>query len=245
MEPLLLDGYLTAGTKNKIFRNSCLQFFSAVPAIGVALFVYLLATARAASVLHGFLRFVDDSGGYDACWDGDDGVTEKHDDGRKDFTEERDGSDIAITNRGERDDSPVDAGGEVRELRTGESSFHHVHESTETAHEHDDEKEKHKDAVEAFLDGNEQQIAFVDELEKLENTEHTEQAQGTELADVACSREKPDDVERNGGEEIHDAEEAEDVAALAWGAPNANNVLHREDEREDVFNDGEYVLGSG
>lgn len=238
-------GCLTINPKNKIFRNSCLQFFSAVPAIGVALFVDLLATARAASVLYGFLRFVDDGGGYDACWDGDDGVTEKHDDGRKDFAEERDGSDIAITNGSERDDSPVDAGGEVRELRAGESSFHHIHESAETAHEHDDEEEKHKDAIEAFLDGNEQEIAFVDELEKLENAEHTEQAQGTELADVACAREKPDDVERDGGEEIHDAEETEDVAALAWGTPNANDVLHREDEREDVFNDGEYVLGGG
>ena len=222
-----------------------LQFLSAVPAIDVALFVDFLATARAASVLHGFLRFVDDGGGYDACWDGDDGVTEKHDDGRKDFTEERHGSDIAIANRGERDDSPVDAGGEVSELRAGESSFHHIHECADAAHEHDDEEEKHKDAVEAFLDGNEQEIAFVDELEKLENAEYTEQAQGAELADVACSREKPDYVERNGGKEIHDAEEAEDVAALAWRAPNANNVLHREDEREDVFNDGEYVLGSG
>lgn len=229
-----MDGYLTA---------EILQLFSAVPAIGVALLVHLLATARTTSVLHGLLRFVDDCGCYDACWDGDDGVTEEHDDGRKDFTEERDGSDIAITYGGERDDGPVDAGGEVGELRTRESSFHHEHKCTEAAHEHDDEKEEHKDAVEAFLDGNKQEIALVDELEKLENAEHTEQAQSTELADVACSREKPDNVERNGGKEIHDTEEAEDVAALAWRAPNANDVLHREDEREDVFNDGEYALG--
>ena len=226
-------------------KGSSSEFFSAVPAIGVTLFIYLLATARAASVLHGFLCFVDDCGGYDACWDGDDGVTEKHDDGRKDFTKERDRSDIAIANGGERDDGPIDAGGEVCELRAGESSFHHIHECAETAHKHDDEEEEHKDAIEAFLDGNEQEIALIDELEKLEDAEYTKQAQGTELADVACSRKKPDNVKRNGGEEIHNAEEAEDVAALAWRAPNANNVLHREDEREDIFNDGEYVLGSG
>ena len=214
-----------------------------MPAIGVALLVYLLATARTTSVPHGLLRFVDDCGCHDACWNSDDGVTKEHDDGRKDFTEERDGSDIAVANCGKRDDGPIDAGGEVGELRAGESSFHHEHECAKATHEHDDEEEKHKDAVEAFLDGNEQEIAFVDELEKLENAEYTEETQGTELADVACSREKPNDVERNGGEEIHDAEETEDVAALAWRAPNANNVLHREDKREDVFNDCENALG--
>ena len=224
-------------------KGSSSEFFSAVPAIGVALLVYFLATARAASVLHGFLCFVDDCGGYDACWNGDDGVTEKHDDGRKDFAEECDGGDIAIAYGGERDDGPIDAGGEVGELRAGESSFHHEHECAEAAHEYDDEEEEHKDAVEAFLNGNDQEIALIDELEKLENAEHTEQAQGTELANVACSREKPNNVERNGGEEIHNAEKAEDVAALAWRAPNANNVLHREDEREDVFSDGENALG--
>ena len=224
-------------------KGSSSEFFSAVPAIGVTLFIYLLATARAASVLHGFLCFVDDSGGYDACWNGDDGVTEEHDDGRKDFTEERDGGDIAIAYGGKRDDGPIDAGGEVGELRAWESSFHHEHECAEATHEYDDEEEEHKDAVEAFLNGNEQEIALIDELEKLENAEHTEQAQSTELANVACSREKPDNVERNGGEEIHNAEKAEDVTALAWRAPNANNVLHREDECEDVFSDGENALG--
>ena len=214
-----------------------------MPAIGVVLLVYLLATTRTTSVPYGLLRFVDDCGCYDACRDGDDGVTKEHDDGRKDFTEERDRRDIAVAHCGKCDDGPIDAGGEVGELRARESSFHHEHECAKATHEYDDEEEKHKDAVEAFLDGNEQEIAFVDELEKLENAEYTEEAQGTELADVACSREKPNDVERNCGEEIHDAEETEDVALLAWRAPNANNVLHRKDKREDVFNDGENALG--
>ena len=219
------------------------ELFSAMPAIGVSLFVHFFATARTTSVLDGVLCLVDDSGCHDTCWDGDDGVTEEHDDGRKDFAKECDRCDIAITHGGERDDSPIDAGGEVGELGAWESSFHHEHECAQAAHENYDEKEKHEDAVEAFPDGNEQEVAFVDKLEKLENAKHTEQSEGTELADVACSRENPNDVERNGGEEIHNAEKAEDVFALAWRAPNANDILHREDECEDVLNDGEYTLG--
>lgn len=61
------------------------------------------------------LALLDHRGRYDACGHGDDGVTDKHDDGGEEPADRCRRGDVAITDSGHRDDGPINAVGDIVE----------------------------------------------------------------------------------------------------------------------------------
>ena len=148
--------------------------------------VGFFVAARAATVLALAFGLVYHGGRHDTCGDSDDGITQNHDDAGKEASHEGDRGDVAITNGGEGDNRPIDAGADVGELGIGLVSFDHKHQSSHDGDEDEDEEEIDKYLPETHTDALEKQIAFVDEREELEHTENTKKSEYTQDEEVAC-----------------------------------------------------------
>ena len=176
----------------------------------------------------------DDARGYSH-----DGVAHEHDHGTEEAAYGRDGSYVAISHRGHGDDGPVDAGGDVRELRVGPAPLHHIHHRAERDGHDDHEEEEHQDFVGTEAQRLQQFVAFGQETEQFEDAEYADEAEGAQYHQVACRGEYPPQVEGQRAEQVDDAEEAQGILPGGWRAVQPAQVFQCEEEGEDVFQYGE------
>ena len=160
--------------------------------------VGFLVAARTTTILSLALGFVNHGGRDDTGWHSDDGVTENHDEGGEKASNDRDRSDIAITDGGEGDNRPVDAGAYVGELGIRLCSLNHKHQRT-----HDGDEDEHKEEIDEYLpdtelDALKQQVTFVDEGKELEHAEDADKSKHPEDEEVACGGEVRNEGEIEG-----------------------------------------------
>ena len=127
----------------RAFQAFLFQSGTAVFAIEGFKLMSVTVTARAAAFLLFFMFAYhgsrNDSGRY-----GNDGVTDEHDDGREETAGRCNGSDVPIAYCGHRDNGPVDAVGNVIELRVGHISFNHIHDRSHGGDKNEHEKKRWK-----------------------------------------------------------------------------------------------------
>ena len=160
--------------------------------------VGFLVAARTTTILSLALGFVNHGGRHDTGGHSDDGVTQNHDEGGEEASNDRDRSDVAITDSGEGDNRPVDAGADVGELGVRLCSLNHKHQRT-----HDGDENEHKEEIDEYLpdtelDALKQQVTFVDEGEELEHAEDADKSEDTQDEEVACGGEVRNEGEIEG-----------------------------------------------
>ena len=204
---------------------------------------FLVATG-ATAVLSLAFGFVNHGGGDDTCRHSDDRVTQNHDEGGKEATDKGYRSDVAITDGGEGDNRPIDAGADVGELGIGLVSFDHKHQGSHDGDEDENEEEIDEYLPETELDALKEKMTFSDESEELEHAEDADESEDSQDEEVACGREVRNEGEIEGQcrHEVDDAEETEGIIFGSWGAVESENVLDGEEEGEDIFHDGEHIL---
>ena len=158
---------------------------------------FLVAT-RTTTILSLTLGLVNHGGRYDTGGHSDDGVTQNHDEGGEEASNDRDRSDVAITDGGEGDNRPVDASANVGELGTRLCSLNHKHQCS-----HDGDEDEHKEEIDKYLpdtefDALKQQVTFVDKGEELEHAEDADKSEHPEDEEVACGGEVRNEGEIEG-----------------------------------------------
>ena len=148
--------------------------------------VGFLVAARTTTILSLAFGLVNHGGRHDTGGHSDDGVTENHDEGGEKASNDRDRSDVAITDGGEGDNRPVYAGSDVGELSARLCSLNHKHQRS-----HNGDKDEHKEEIDEYLpdtelDALKQQMAFVDKGEELEHAEDADKSEHPEDEEVAC-----------------------------------------------------------
>lgn len=193
-------------------------------------------TARAAAFLLFFMFAYhgsrNNSGRY-----GNDGVTDEHDDGREETAGRGNGSDVPIAYCGHRDNGPVDAVGNVIELRVGHISFNHIHDRSHGSDKNEHEKEKDGNLGSTDPQGAQKKIAFVDECKEFEDTEHPDEPERTDHQQIVGAVKEKAQVDGKCGQQVDDAEETENVLAGLLQAINACQIFYGEEKREDIFRD--------
>ena len=132
-------------------------------------------TARTMPVLGLFLRLVDDVGRYDACGYGNDGITQKHDEGRKQTSDGSNWGDVTIAYGSHRHNSPIDGGSQIGELCIGLTTLNHKHQRSQTSDQYQYKQEIDGYFGQTLLEGVHQDITLVDETEQLEDAEDTDE----------------------------------------------------------------------
>lgn len=180
-------------------------------------------------------RLVNHSGRNDAGGNGDDGVTKYHDKAGEEPAEHGHRSDIAIAHGGQSDDCPVDACWYAGELSTWFVALHHEHQCADDCDKHDDKKEIYQNLVHAPSDALNEQIALVDEGKKLEHPEDAYKAERPHQRHVTQWR--IDDAEYlwQGGKQIDDTEETENVLALVRRTIHSQSILQCKEEAQYIF----------
>ena len=204
---------------------------------------FLVATGTA-SILAFALGLVNHSGRHNTSGYSDDGVTEYHDETGEEASHNSDGGDVTITDCGEGDNCPVDAGADVGELGAWLSSLDNEHEGAE-----DGDKNKHEEEIDEYLaetqtNALEKQITFVDEGEKFEYTEDTKESEDSQNEEVTCGGKvrNKGEIEGQSCHKIYDSEETEGVVLGTWRTVESEDVLDGEEEGEDILHDGEHIL---
>ena len=195
---------------------------------GVVFFPAAFATfAEGAVAAHFASDFVgDDTGG-----DGDDGEAGEHDDGGHHFAEDRDGCDIAITDGGEGDDSPVDGLGDVAEAWVG-VLFDDIHDGAFDEDECQHGAEEDHDFASAGGEGVEEDIGFAHVLGHFENAKEAQEAEDAEGHEVMAAGDEEFEEAGQDGDEIDQAEEAEGVAPAVADDPESGEVFQGEEGGE-------------
>ena len=206
--------------------------------------VGFFVAARAATVLALAFGLVYHGGGHDTCGDSDDGITQNHDDAGKEASHEGDRGDVAITNGGEGDNRPIDAGADVCELRVRLCSLDDEHERTDDGDEDEDEEEIDKYLLETHANALEKQITFVDERKEFEHSENTQKSEHTQDEKVACRRKARDEgkIKRQGGHKVNNTKKTEGIVLGARRTIKSEDVLNGEEEGENVLQYGKHVL---
>ena len=206
--------------------------------------VGLLVASGAPSVLAFPFGFVNHGGGHDTCGHSDDGVTEYHDHSRQETPHESDRGDVAISNRGEGDNRPIDAGANVGELSAWLSSLDHKHESAKDGDQNEHKKEIDGDFPETHFDALKEQVTFVDEGEEFEHSENADEPEHTQNEKVTRTRQVryEGEIERKCRHQVDDAKETQRIFLAAGRAVEAQDVFDGEEEGEDILKDGKHVL---
>ena len=146
---------------------------------------FLVATG-ATAVLSLAFGFVNHGGGDDTCRHSDDRVTQNHDEGGKEATDEGYRGDVTITDGGEGDDCPIDAGADICELGARLVSFDHKHQGSHDGDKDENEEEIDEYLPETELDALKEKMTFIDECEELEHAEDTDESEDTQDEEIAC-----------------------------------------------------------
>ena len=118
-------------------------------------------------------------GRYDTCGYGNNRVTDQHDTGGKEFSAAGGGSNISITYGSHGDDSPIDAVRDIVKQQLRVESTSCILWLCDGSHQNDDKQEEHCNLLTTFTQGSEQPFPLIQKVEKLEDAEHTYQAEGT------------------------------------------------------------------
>ena len=183
----------------------------------VGLEVCLFVATRTAPVFAFLLGLVNHRCRYDTRRNGNDSVAQNHDQTGKETTESGNRRDVAISHGGQRDDGPVDTGGNVRECRIGLSTLDHKGECADDGDEDDDKEEIDGNLLETHPDALHQQVALVDEREEFEHPEDTGETECTQDEEIARAAEERNErqIEGQGSQQVDDAKETEGVVALS------------------------------
>ena len=193
-----------------------LKFFSTVLAV-VGFEVSLLVTTGTTSVLALALSGVYHGGRDDTGWNSDDGVAKNHHNAREEPSDKSNGCDVAIAYGGESDDGPVDAGAYVGELGARLTSLDHIHQCAKNGDKYEDKKKINRYLLEAEPDTLHKEVAFVDEREELKHSEDANETEHTQDEEIARGGQHGDEgeIERQGGEQVDNAEEAQSIFLAA------------------------------
>ena len=172
---------------------------------------------------------------YDSRRYGNDGVTGQHDNGRQESPYRSNGGNVAIAYGGHGNNSPVDTIGNVVEFSTGYVAFNHVHDCSHGGNQDEDKKEKYGYFRCADAQGAQQQITFTDEREQLEDAEYPDEPEGPDDQQVVCTLQEEAQVNRQGGQQVHQPEKAEYVFPGIFQAVNTGQVFYGKEESQQVF----------
>ena len=137
-------------------------------------------------VLGLLFRLVNNGGRNNTCRNGTDGITQQHDECRKQASNRRYRRDVAIAYGGHRDDGPIDRCGQIGELCIGLPCLNHKHQRAQTGDQYQQEQEVDGNLGQALLELTHQYVSLVDEAEQLENAEDTDEAERTQQHHVSC-----------------------------------------------------------
>lgn len=211
-----------------------LQPLSAMLAI-VRLQIRLVATSWTASLPAFPFRLVNHRCRDDASGNRNDGIAEDHDKTGEEPADHGHWGDVAIAYRGQRDYCPVDACWYAGELCAGFVALHHEHQRAYDGDEHYDEKEINQYLVHALADALYEQVALVDEGKKLEHPEDANESERSHQRHIAQRRIDNAEYLWQGGKQVNDAEETENVFALVWRTIHTQSVLQCEEEAQHIF----------
>ena len=210
----------------------------------VSLEIGLLIATGTTSVLTLALGGVYHGGRHNTSGHSNDGVTKNHDDAREKASNEGDRGDVAIANRSERDNRPIDTGADVCKLCARLSSLNHKHECAQNSDEDEDKKEINKYLTEAEFNALHEEITFVDKREELEHPKNADESENTQDEEIACAGQWWDEgeVERQGGQEVDDAKETEGILLARRRTIETQDVLEGKEACENIFEDGKHIL---
>ena len=226
---LVLETFIVAPFVGGFFSLFFLQFGTAVFAI-LGFEVVTLAVAPRTSALLQLFVLADHRGRYDACRYGNDGVADEHDDGREKTSYWSNRGYVAIAYCRHGDNGPIDAVGDVVEAGAVFRSLDHVHYRAHRSDQYQYEKEEYHNLRGTDPQRPQQQVALVDEGKELEDAEDTDEAESPDDQQIVRPVQEETQVDRQRGQQIDDAEEAEDI--LPW-------LLQAVDTRQ-VFDGEEY-----
>src|ERR1043166_1728593 len=205
---------------------------TAAPAeAGRAIALEILTVGARPRVFH--LRRLVQFHGEDTGRHGDDAIAHDHDEARQDAPEHCVRRDVAIANRRERDDCPVNAMRNTIEAVL--IAFDETHESAHDEDNHDDREKKHDDLGPAGPERSYERLTLLQVMRELQDAEDAQESQDPDHEKVISGPSDEIDVARQKREEIDYAVEAKDVPPRIPDTEQARDVFERE-------NEGEYPL---
>ena len=135
------EAFVVAPFLDGAFRFTSLQPGAAILAVEGFEVVTVTVATGTASLLQ-LLMFAHHRSRDNARRDGYDGVADEHNDGREEAAHGGNGRDVAIADGRHGDDGPVDAVGDVVELRTRGIAFGGIHHRAHGRDEDEHEKEE-------------------------------------------------------------------------------------------------------
>ena len=200
---------------------------------GILFVSQTMAIGAAAMVVSA--RFLDHAGTDDTRRDSQDGVAKEHDNGREETSHGGDGGDVTVSYGGHGDDGPVDAGGDVGELGVGLSVLDHEHQGADADDQYHDKKEVNQYLVGTMLKGAQQHVALGQEIEQFEDAEHSDEAERPQDDGKAGIAEEEAQIHGQDAQQIDNAKEAFGVSLGSWRTVEAGEVLHREEDGEEIL----------
>ena len=178
------------------------------------------------------LMLFDGLARHNARGDGDDGVTEEHDDGGDELAGASDRGNVAVADGGDGDNSPVDAAWDAGDGWVG-VALDAVHGGAENHGNDEDEHHKDKHLHGTATERVQQEPRLAEEplhLEYAEDAEHTHQTEYGEGAGGGYQQAEPGGEYR---EEVDDAIEGEHVFPRFVEAVDAQIVLEGKEDGEE------------
>ncbi len=184
-----------------------------------------------------------DFGGDDPGGNGDDSIPHYHHDAGQRTAESGLRGDVAVADRCQGDDGPVD--GMRDAVKTVHLAFHQVHDRTDDDDQAHHGEEKNDDFPAAGAQGGHQLIRFAQILREFQNAENSENAQDSNHDQVLTARQDQAQVGRQDREQIDDTVKTDGVLDRVADADKAQGVFDREKKREDPFEFIEQVIVNG
>ena len=192
-------------------------------------FVFPFFPSRHLSEFH-----CDDPGG-----NGDDGVTGEHGEGCDHLAHDGHRCNIAITDRGDGDNGPIDALGNGGE--SARFSFNHIHDGAHEEDEHQQDFEKDDDLLKTFPQGRHELVGLDEVAGELQYPENTKQPERPDCQQEIGLFQEQSEIGWKDGDQIDDPHETGDILPRFWVGIDAQQVLNGEDCREKVFHAGKQI----
>lgn len=122
------------------------------------------ATVRAGLGIAVGLAVFHELRGNQPGWDSNNAVSQNHDNGRNELSQRRNGSNVAKTDCGERNDRPVNTDG-----NTGEAAlraFDHIHNGAQNGANDNDRKQENSNLGPAFFERFDQAVSGSDKMDE-------------------------------------------------------------------------------
>src|SRR5690606_8300250 len=185
----------------------------------------------------GFLAHADKLGRHDSRRHGDEGIPDQHDDRGDRLTGDGLGYDVAITYGRDGHHRPINAYGDADEAVV--AAFRDVHRTAEDDDQQEDEGEEHEDLAQAAPDGDAHHPDLFQERYEFQDPEDAKQPEDPNDDEIVVSRDEQAEVGRQDGGQVDQAPEAQDVFPTVVRDIDTEEILDRENTRDDPFEDVE------